>query len=425
MERDNNEDHHQEHYFEGVEKLLEVWFTRKDGAVHHCDLRKVPRDKWVSMLKIVRCEIISMTRNDSMDAYVLSESSMFVSKSRLILKTCGTTTPLLCLKALMHLVQRYAGYDEVQDLFYSRKNYKRPELQAEPHRTFSDEAALLDAMFHDGAAYCLGAVNRDCWYLYTLNPYASPAGHSLSALLAGASDRADDGFGASDGEEGTDGSDAGSSSDGAESSDDSLDMPSSLPMTVAGLNKRNLRFPVKVVGSSRGGAQPGVAQHYNEPDQTLEIMMSELDPEVMKIFTKKHTETAAEATEKSGIDKILPNVTIDDYLFDPCGYSMNGVLKGGEYMTIHITPEAEFSYVSFESNIPQSSYLDVIKRVLDTFRPGKFIVTSFANKASCVEDTHKDLLNAGMLGEFKRRDIQYCHLKNYDLTYALYSKFPS
>ena len=49
-------------------------------------------------------------------------------------------------------------------------------------------------------------------------------------------------------------------------------------------------------------------------------------------------------------------------------------------MTIHITPEAEFSYVSFESNIPQSSYMDVIARVLETFRPGKFIVTSFANK---------------------------------------------
>lgn len=100
----------------------------------------------------------------------------------------------------------------------------------------------------------------------------------------------------------------------------------------------------------------------------------------------------------------------------------------GEYMTIHITPEDEFSYVSFESNIPQSSYLDVIARVLDTFRPGKFIVTAFANKASVVEDTHKDLLNAGLLGgdsEFLRRDIQYCHLNNYDLTYALYSKFPS
>lgn len=31
------------HFFEGVEKLLEVWFTRKDGMTSNCDLRKVPR----------------------------------------------------------------------------------------------------------------------------------------------------------------------------------------------------------------------------------------------------------------------------------------------------------------------------------------------------------------------------------------------
>ena len=49
-------------------------------------------------------------------------------------------------------------------------------------------------------------------------------------------------------------------------------------------------------------------------------------------------------------------------------------------MTIHITPEPEFSYVSFESNIPLASYLDVIQRVLDTFLPGKFILTIFANR---------------------------------------------
>ena len=46
-------------------------------------------------------------------------------------------------------------------------------------------------------------------------------------------------------------------------------------------------------------------------------------------------------------------------------------------------------------------------------------------QASVVEDTHKDLLNAGELANYLRRDIQYCQLKNYDLTYALYSKFPS
>ncbi len=29
----------------------------------------------------------------------------------------------------------------------------------------------------------------------------------------------------------------------------------------------------------------------------------------------------------SGIDKILPCMKIDDYLFEPCGYSMNGILR--------------------------------------------------------------------------------------------------
>ena len=53
-------------------------------------------------------------------------------------------------------------------------------------------------------------------------------------------------------------------------------------------------------------------------------------------------------------------------------------------MTIHITPEPEFSYVSFESNIPLTSYLGVIQRVLDTFMPGKFILTIFANRVSFI-----------------------------------------
>ena len=51
-------------------------------------------------------------------------------------------------------------------------------------------------------------------------------------------------------------------------------------------------------------------------------------------------------------------------------------------MTIHITPEPACSYVSFESNIPAVSYLDIVQRVLDTFRPGKFILTIFATKVS-------------------------------------------
>ena len=88
----------------------------------------------------------------------------------------------------------------------------------------------------------------------------------------------------------------------------------------------------------------------SEPDQTIEILMSELDTEIMDIFHQHTSTTAKEAREvrswrsgndtititkttsllyllkKSGIDQLVPNMKIDDYLFEPCGYSMNGVL---------------------------------------------------------------------------------------------------
>ncbi|KAH0999187.1 hypothetical protein HUJ05_009681 [Dendroctonus ponderosae] len=275
------------------------------------------------------------------------ESSMFVSKSRFILKTCGTTTPLLCLQPLLLLAEQYAGFTEVEDLFYSRKSYKRPDLQVSPHQHFDQEVALLDSLFPDGVAYCLGAVNRDCWYLYTLNP-----------------------------------------------------LPQRHPQI------------------------PGLST--TDADQTLEILMTDLDPDVMAIFTKVECLNGTEATKKAGIDKIIPNMTIDDFLFEPCGYSMNGVSKNGYYMTIHITPEPDFSYVSFETNVPVSSYKEIIGRVLDTFLPGKFTVTVFNNQLSPTKDTSKELLCLNQFGNrWDRRDIQQISFKNYDLMYAFYTKFPS
>ena len=32
-----------EEFFEGVEKLLEVWFTTQSGNTENCDLRRIPR----------------------------------------------------------------------------------------------------------------------------------------------------------------------------------------------------------------------------------------------------------------------------------------------------------------------------------------------------------------------------------------------
>ena len=119
-----------------------------------------PRDNLEKILETVKCEIISMSKNGQVDAYVLSESSMFVSQRRFILKTCGTTTPLECISDLVSMAKQYTGFDTIEDIFYSRKNFERPELQLKPHRSFEQEVALLDEMFADGAAYCLGTLNR-------------------------------------------------------------------------------------------------------------------------------------------------------------------------------------------------------------------------------------------------------------------------
>jgi S-adenosylmethionine decarboxylase len=71
---------------------------------------------------------------------------------------------------------------------------------------------------------------------------------------------------------------------------------------------------------------------------------------------------------------------VDDYIFDPCGYSANGLL-GEFYYTIHVTPESHCSYASFETNIPvttlesadgYATYNAVIQKVIDVFRPARF-----------------------------------------------------
>lgn len=69
-----------------------------------------------------------------------------------------------------------------------------------------------------------------------------------------------------------------------------------------------------------------------------------------------------------GLRSLFPSSLIDDYLFDPCGYSMNGLDNSGFY-TIHVTPEKESSYASFETNIMSTDTDNLIRSVLTIFKP--------------------------------------------------------
>lgn len=78
--------------FEGPEKTMEVVFKPNVGADD--GLRSLSREQLDFLCTQAKCTILSKISNSHIDAYVLSESSMFIYKTRFIMKTCGTTTLL-------------------------------------------------------------------------------------------------------------------------------------------------------------------------------------------------------------------------------------------------------------------------------------------------------------------------------------------
>jgi hypothetical protein len=129
-----------------------------------------------------------------------------------------------------------------------------------------------------------------------------------------------------------------------------------------------------------------VADYVDRPteqcvDRTLDIMMFGLDEDVAKLFFKDAARFPShkDVTKASGIDTLLPGSQIQEFCFDPCGYSMNGLLYDA-YWTIHITPESHCSYASFETNVRMSNYSSLVKAVLAIFRPKKWTMTLFADE---------------------------------------------
>ncbi|XP_064391650.1 S-adenosylmethionine decarboxylase proenzyme-like [Halichondria panicea] len=91
--------------------------------------------------------ILSSCSNGYMDAYLLSESSLFVSSNRFVLKTCGNTTLLCAVKPLFQLISAAFPSNKVTAFFYSHRNFQKPQLQPHPHSSFEDEVRYLDRIF--------------------------------------------------------------------------------------------------------------------------------------------------------------------------------------------------------------------------------------------------------------------------------------
>lgn len=98
---------------------------------------------------------------------------------------------------------------------------------------------------------------------------------------------------------------------------------------------------------------------------------------------------------------------------------MNGMKTDGTYWTIHITPEPEFSYVSFETNLSQTSYDELVRKVVDVFKPGKFVTTLFVNQSSKCRSVFS---SAQKLEGYKRLDRQLAQFNDYNFVFTSYAK---
>ena len=112
-----------------------------------------------------------------------------------------------------------------------------------------------------------------------------------------------------------------------------------------------------------------------ENDKTLELLMYNLEEEVGGQLRSENL-NLKNIRDILGLEDLFSNYIIDDFLFSPCGYSVNGI-KDDCYFTIHLTPEQDGSYVSFETNDEEISHDDLVDHFIKKLRPKSFDTICF------------------------------------------------
>ena len=55
--------------------------------------------------------------------------------------------------------------------------------------------------------------------------------------------------------------------------------------------------------------------------------MSDLNPEVMALYSTSAFSSSAELISETGLDQLLPGAILDAKIFEPCGFSLNAICK--------------------------------------------------------------------------------------------------
>ncbi len=261
--------------FEGSEKKLELVVSSVVG-----DLRQRGDGFWDKIVRSVGARILSKLTRAECDAYLLSESSLFVWDNKFTMITCGRTTLTSALQEFLKEV----SIDDVDALVFERKNEYFPRLQ---RTDFFSDLEILQTIA-PGYAYRFGHAGEHHIHLYQLDRAFKPARNDVTTEL--------------------------------------------------------LMYHI-------GGAASEVFGCTNQ------------DPKTIRAYLQ--------------LEALFPGFAWDDHVFQPCGYSINGI-KAKRYVTIHVTPQDGGSYVSFETNVDFGERLtENLSQVVNRFQPQCFDVMTF------------------------------------------------
>jgi S-adenosylmethionine decarboxylase len=143
-------------FFEGTEKKVELVIDAGQPS-----LRALGEEYWNRVCRRAGAHVLSRLTNEHCDAYLLSESSLFIYAHKMIMITCGQTRLSGAVRELLQTVPA----EQVRFFVYERKNEVFPHIQ--PTSFFDDIRELNDLL--PGKAFQFGSEDEHHLYLFHLD----------------------------------------------------------------------------------------------------------------------------------------------------------------------------------------------------------------------------------------------------------------
>ncbi|KAL5570166.1 hypothetical protein UlMin_026741 [Ulmus minor] len=112
------------------------------------------------ILHAIQCTVVFAVRNRFIDSYVLSESSLFVYLSKIIIKTCETTQLLKSIHPLLN--QALNLILSISFCKFTRGNFIFPKSQPFPHTGFKEEVIYLE-----NSSVMPSKIASHSWHIFT------------------------------------------------------------------------------------------------------------------------------------------------------------------------------------------------------------------------------------------------------------------